>query len=264
MTAIEGLDLVRAWLLASTLYRFSQGVGQLETFHQLRPEMQARIGFQLGEKYEYLREWIQRALDSSPIHLDHFLSRLFGEVLAQPGYGFHHHLDAGRAAEAMINSVHKFRNAADSTGGSEVEMGREYYRLIHEGLLAAQYLSTGDRNEEQAVFIAPAFTYLTMNMHSEVQFWLDIGNPAWAERLYQPLTHPYVLSRTWERGQKWTDEEEREVRRQIVATLTTGLTRRCGRKIYLCHSSYGEQGLEQQSMLLSAIQRLLAEGLKDV
>ncbi len=261
MTVIEGLDLIRASLLANTLYRFSEDIGQLETFGQLRPEMQERIGFQLGEKYEYLREWIQKNLDAPGAHLDQFISRLFGEVLSQPGYGFHHRMDAGRAAEAMINSVRKFRSVVDSSGRSKVEIGREYYELINEGLLAAQYLATEQPTDQEAVFIAPAFTYLTMDQRSEVQFWLDIGNPAWAERLYQPLTHPYVLSRSWERGQKWTDDNEWGVRRQILSTLTTGLARRCGVKIYLCHSSYGEQGLEQQSILLSAIQRLLADDL---
>lgn len=264
MTAIDGLDLIRASLLANTLYRFSEGLGQLGAFEQLRPEMQARIGFQIGARYETLREWIAHDLDAPDAYLDQFLSRLFGELLSQPGYGFHRHMDAGRAAQAMIASVQKFRHAVDSPGKSMAEIGKEYYALINEGLLAAQYLTVEYENEGEAVFIAPAFTYLTMDQRSEVQFWLDIGNPAWAERLYQPLTHPYVLSRSWERGQKWTDEDEWAVRREIVSTLTTGLARRCGETIYLCHSSYGEQGLEQQSILLSAIQRLLAEELRDV
>jgi superfamily I DNA/RNA helicase len=258
MIAIEGLDIVRATLLANTLYRPGGDTPELSPFQQLRPEMQERIGFVAGQKFDNLRAWIDQFNGSPHEHLDQFLGRLFGELLSQPGYGFHSQMDAGRAAAAMIASVQKFRAAADTGGSSHDELGREYYRLIHEGLLAAQYIARERSADEQAVLIAPAFTYLTMDQRSDVQFWMDIGNPAWAERLYQPLTHPYVLSRSWERGKPWTDEDEWRVRREIAATVTMGLSRRCRKKIYLCHSSYGEQGLKQQGILLNAVQRLLS------
>jgi hypothetical protein len=269
MIAIDGLDLVRATLLANTIYRPVGGAPELSPFEQLRPDMQERIGFANGQKYENLRIWIDQFNGSPQDHLDQFLGRLFGELLSQHGYGFHNQMDAGRAAAAMIASVQKFRTATHINGGSRQELGREYYRLIHEGLLAAQYVVRERKTEEQAVLIAPAFTYLTMGQRSDVQFWLDIGNPAWAERLYQPLTHPYVLSRNWERGERWTDEDEWRVRREIAATVTTGLSRRCRKKIYLCHASYGEQGLKQQGILLNAVQRMLSgsipyEGPDDV
>ncbi len=40
------------------------------------------------------------------------------------------------------------------------------------------------------------------------QFWLDIGSRGWYERIRQPLTHPFVLSRQWNENQPWTDEAE--------------------------------------------------------
>ena len=261
MTAIEGLDLVRATLLAMTLYRVSGGVPELSTFDQLRPEMQGRIGFQIGQKYEILKDWISRASELPEGHLDYYFSRLFGEVLSQPGFGFHNQLEAGRATAAMISSIHKFRATIDNNPDPEESAGKTYYRLIHEGLLAAQHLVDEHTILDDAVFIAPAFTYLSIDRRSDIQFWLDIGSPGWAERLYQPLTHPYVLSRNWHRGDKWTDAHENEIRREIASTITGGLLRRSRKKVYLCHSNYGEQGLEQGGILLQAIQRLLTKGL---
>ncbi|MGD2163334.1 MAG: hypothetical protein PVG04_09580, partial [Anaerolineales bacterium] len=242
--------------------RTKDKLSELSAFDQLRPEMQERIGFLNGERFEILRSWIYQSRNSSVEHLDHFISRLFGEVLSQPGFGFHNRMDAGRSTAAMIASIQKFRAVADIPDHTQNELGREYYRLIQEGLLAAQYLVEHEQTDKEAIFIAPAFTYLTMDKHSDIQFWLDIGSQAWAERLYQPLTHPYVLSRNWKRGKKWNDEDEWNVRRDIAATLTTGLSRRCRKRIYLCHSMYGEQGLQEQGILLRAIQRVLSEHIK--
>jgi len=64
------------------------------------------------------------------------------------------------------------------------------------------------------------------------------------ERLYQPLTHPYVLTRHWEADRKWTDEDEQAARQLTLNRLTQGLIRRCRKKIYLAFSTLNEQGLK--------------------
>jgi hypothetical protein len=91
----------------------------------------------------------------------------------------------------------------------------------------------------------------------DVQFWLNVGGQGWAERLYQPLTNPYVLSLQWDEGDKWTDEHEVRVSSEALLRLTLGLVRRCRQKIYLGFSDLGEQGYEQRGALLEAIQRIL-------
>jgi len=68
-----------------------------------------------------------------------------------------------------------------------------------------------------------------------------------------------VLSRHWERGALWTDENEYEYRQETLHRLTRGLIRRCRRKIYLGISQLGEQGYEQQGPLLQAVQRVLRQ-----
>jgi hypothetical protein len=124
-------------------------------------------------------------------------------------------------------------------------------------VIAAQYLEAWRAEEDEAVLVAPAHTFLMMNRPAAVQFWLDPGSGGWAERLFQPLTHPYVLSRRWEQGRVWSDADEVAANRQTLARLTTGLLRRCRTRLYLGLSDLGESGFEQRGPLLKAFQRVL-------
>jgi hypothetical protein len=93
MQAIDRLDLVRARLLAEIVYR--ERSGELSSFDPIRSDVQERITYRLGERYERLRGWLSEA-SLRDDELDHFLSRLFGEVVSQAGFGFHTSYDAGR------------------------------------------------------------------------------------------------------------------------------------------------------------------------
>jgi hypothetical protein len=97
------------------------------------------------------------------------------------------------------------------------------------------------------------------NRPVEYQFWLDVGGRGWYERLYQPLTHPYVLSRYWKLGYPWTDTHETEASKQSLFGLTLGLLRRCRRGIYLGLSTLNEGGYEHKGELLRAIDRAIRE-----
>ena len=52
--------------------------------------------FVLGAGFERLRGWLVDYAPGDPLDLDAFVSRLFTEVLSQPGFGFYGDLDAGR------------------------------------------------------------------------------------------------------------------------------------------------------------------------
>jgi hypothetical protein len=258
MLAIEDMDLVRAQLLAEIVFRVQGKVPTLGSFDQINPEMQERLTYLLGGRYENLRLWIDRYLGGPEGPLDHFLSRLFGEVLSQEGYGFHRNYDAGEVAANLIESVQKFRWVTEEAlAQGEKPLGQEYVEMVGEGVVAAQYVRSWRLQPEDAVLLAPAYTFLMANRPVEYQFWLNAGGRGWWERLYQPLTHPYVLSRHWPRETVWTDENEYESRQEALYRLTRGLVRRCRKKIYLGISELGEQGFDQQGALLQAIQRVL-------
>lgn len=263
MQAIEGLDLVRAQLLAEIVYRIKAGVPTLAPFAQLNATMQERITFVLGNRYEQLRTWLAGEQESTAEALDHFLSRLFGEVLSQPGFGFHGLFDAGAITANLIESIQKFRWAIGDALPEGKSLGQEYLEMVQDGVVAAQYIRSWQTTPEEAVLLAPAYTFLMTNRPVTVQFWLEAGSSAWWERLYQPLTQPYVLSRAWPGDRPWTDTEEYEARQETLYRLVLGLLRRCRRTVYLALSELGEQGFEQQGPLLKAFQQVLrmkAEG----
>jgi hypothetical protein len=189
---------------------------------------------------------------------DYFISIVFGEVLSQPGYGFHDSFDSGQITAHLVDSIRRFRK---ETGEYITEdgtpLGKEYISMVNEGILAAQFLPRWQVQEEDAVFIAPAYTFLINNYPVDIQFWLDIGNYTWAQRLYQPITHPYVLSRNWDQNKPWTDTEEVETGEEVLYGLVFGLLNRCRRKICLGLSVFNERGFGQRGPLLQAFHRIL-------
>lgn len=259
--AIEDLDLVRAQLLVEIIYRPRRGEFPLLPFDPIRPEVQERITYRLGERYERLRAWLEAAYTAGQTQdepLDYFLSRLFGELLSQPGFGFHTRYDAGQASATLIDSVRNFRWVVEPVlEGDAAGLGAEYLRMVQDGVIAAQYVSNWQLQPEDAVLLAPAYTFLLSNRPAAVQFWLDVGSRGWSERLEQPLTHPYVLTREWPAGRVWSDADELGVGRAAMTRLAVGLLRRCRSALYLGLSEFNEQGFEQRGPLLMAFQRLL-------
>ncbi|HEX7619827.1 MAG TPA: hypothetical protein VF359_01355 [Anaerolineales bacterium] len=267
--AIEGMDLVRAQLLAEIVYRLRDI--SLSGFAAIRTEVQERITFVFGQQYETLREWIEAYRQQpGPDPLDHFLRRLFGEILSQKGFGFHRNNDAARTAASLVDSVQKFRQALEPAfsdgpgekyGGASdaLEMGKEYIAMLQEGVISAQYVEAWQTGKTEAVLLAPAHTFLMMNQPATIQFWLDAGSGGWWERLFQPLTQPYVLSRAWERDRLWTDADDQAANQQTLARLITGLLRRCRSRIFLGLSDLGESGFEQRGPLLKAIWKMQLE-----
>ncbi|MBC8447147.1 MAG: hypothetical protein H8D78_05305, partial [Chloroflexi bacterium] len=189
----------------------------------------------------------------------------FGEMLSQAGYGFHRDYDAGEVAANLIESVQKFRWVTEDSAApvgaalAAAHLGQEYMEMVQDGVVAAQYIRSWQLQPEDAVLLAPAYTFLMSNRPVDYQFWLNVGGRGWGERLYQPLTHPYVLSRRWPQDAVWSDADEVETRQDALYRLTLGLLHRCRRKIFLGLGELGEQGYEQKGPLLQAIQRVLRQ-----
>ncbi len=258
MSAIQGIDLVRADLLARITYNENIPQAGLGSFDLIRPEMQERISHTLGARFETLRTWIEDYRQSGDEVLDVFFSRIFGEVLSQPGFGFHTRFDYASVAARLIESVQKFRWVTDEISLAErIPIGREYLQMVAAGVVAAQSLPAWEEMSGNAVLLSPAYTFLMANRPVSYQFWLDVGSNGWWERLYQPLTHPYVLSRHWQPAALWTDKHEYASNQETLSRLTRGLIARCRQQVILCINGTNEQGDEPRGVLLQAIQVLL-------
>ncbi len=252
------LDLVRAQLLVNSIFTEQNQEIQLASFEKIPPKNQERITFQIGERYEQFRLWLRDYVNQPSPELEIFLIRLFDELLTQPGFRFSQNERAGELVANLIESVQKFRRSMPLNFDlSPDECGQEYIRMVQEGVIAAQYLRSWQMEQTNTVLLAPAYTFLMTNHAVDVQIWLDIGSSGWYERLFQPLTHPYVLSRNWQSGKIWTADDEEKVSQQNLDRIVLGLLRRCRRMVWIGYSELGESGFEQRGQLLRAAQRTL-------
>lgn len=260
---IDGMDLVRAQLLSESIYYIDRGIPNLKEFGSIRPELQERISYNFGEQYEQLRQWLEDYQQSGEEALDFFWGRIFGEVISQPGFGFHTMLSAGETAANLIDSFRNFRWILGSDLMIEKPLGKEYIEMVQEGVVAAQYIRSWQLEDEESVLLAPAYTFLMRNLAVDYQFWLDIASYGWHERIYQPLTHPYVLNRNWPIDRYWTDQDEVETSQEALYRLVIGLLRRCKQRVYLGLSDLSESGFENEGLLLRTLQRVYQQIRED-
>ena len=261
-TAIDGLDLIRAKLLTEVLYRR----GRLQAFAEIQSTaMQDRITFELGERFDHLRTWIQRYIDNNHTEaIDIFFRRIFGELLSRRGYGFHDDVDAGNISMNLVDSARGFRWSLDFMSRYEatVDLGLDYVQMVDRGVIANFYLRDWLADSEESLLIAPAYTFLLSNRAVDYQFWLNIGSDGWSRRLYQPLTHPHVLSLHWPPGAQWTEDDEQTLSQETLGRLLLALTRRCRKAVYLGYSELSESGYEGRGLLLETLQALLRRGAR--
>jgi hypothetical protein len=253
--ALTPLDRVRAALIGRHLY--NPRAGLLRQRDELGAVEQERIGFAALERFERLEQWVAAYRDGGEAPFDHFLRRLFGEVLANP------QLNPEDAAvySKLIASASGFRQAAPALGTDEAGAGGRYVRMVMEGVVAAQHLSGSDVEAaaESLVLVAPVYTYLLSRQTARYHFWLDVGSLNWWQPPHQPLTNHHVLSRRWKRGERWTENTDFAVRNRVLFRLVDGLSRRCSDKIYLCTCEVETSGEVLDSPLIRSVQQVLQE-----
>ena len=258
MQVIGNLDLTRAFILSRQALSDGGPENPISDFDSMPGDTQERITFFAGKKYQILKNWLVDYQSEPVLPLDHFLIRIFGELLSQPGFGFHDDFSKAEITDRLIDSIKKFRQSAglvyefDNLG-----LGAEYFKMVKTGVLANQYLRSWTKRLTDHVHLAPAYTFLLSNYPVEYQFWLDVGSRGWYERIYQPLTNPHVLQRYWNPKNVWSDSEEQTQNIENLENLATGLIRRCKNSIFFCLTDTDERGFEQNGLLIQAINRVM-------
>lgn len=291
--SIADLDLVRAQVIADAAQRVTTTA--LPAIEE--QALWNRVGMRFRERYVALQAWLagrampegkpepQGAAGAARAPLDLFWQQLFTDVLSQPGFGLNADLDGALVCDRLVRSARAFREAFEQAGltprsvptvevevlglqppperSTPLDVGLAYVGTLMQGILAAQHvperLAAGDAPgaREDEIILAPTYAYLTADLRSRHQFWLDINSTGWHDRIYQPLTHPYVLARGWQPGQPWTDADELYANRDMLARVAGGLAFRCSERIFLAQSQLSVAGQEEDGPLARAVQRVL-------
>ena len=254
--SIVGLDLNRAHLILGSFDQLNPYLNSLP-----EPTLSDRIDPELIERYHQLRSWLLSADPAEPF--DSFLSRLFGDVLSQPGFRFENNVQAGTSTAVLMESFQKFSLSLDQKMQSDQDLAAQaFIEAIDSGLISAFYLSDWDSKVDDDVLIAPVMSYLMRNEPVDYQFWLNIGSKGWYERLEQPLTHPIVLSRNWQEGKQWTADDETAYNQANLQRTLSGLLLRCREKVFALTSDYNEAGVEERGQLLNLFQNLFRKAIR--
>ena len=253
--ALAPMDRLRSSLLVQSVY--DEGDGDLKEGKQVEDQRRLRVGATNIERYERIREWLQAYSMTDPIPFDHFLLRLFGEVLSGP----HIAPEGADVYNKLIASSQAFRRMGPALGLKEDQIGARYRIMVMSGVISAQHLADQDVPiaPESISMVAPVHTYLLSNHEARYQFWLDVGSNVWWDALHQPLTNHYVLSRRWNREERWTDAVDFSLRNRNLHRLVRGLALRCRDGIFLCLSEREGRDEVQDSLLLSTVQQVLRE-----
>jgi hypothetical protein len=276
--ALGDLDIVRAQLLAEQITRI-QRPDPLPALDDVA--LWTRVGARFAERYDVLRGWLanwlrQREADAASAPLDLFWQQLFTDVLSVREFGLHADRDGATVVARLVRLARQFRevfalgrltpepvrmgdvqvfgDADKQTGDTQDSLGLTYIQLLSEGMLAAR----GDLapENEGGVLLAPAHALITSDVRVRVQIWLDAQAVAWHERIYQPLTHPFVLSRGWPAMRAWSDMDELQTARESLARQVRGLAYRCSERMFIASSQLSVSGQEESGLLLRALQRL--------
>jgi len=288
--AISDLDVVRAQIIADAARR-SAGSADIATLPLLDDAaLWSRVGPQFRERYVALQEWLWQAAEcgAQDALLDVFWQTFAAEVLTRPGFVLNQDSDSALMCNKLIASARAFREVLGQANllpaalptaevavlglgpkpdaAETIDIGLAYIIALTQNVLAAEYVP--ERSPEvlpDQVLLVPAYTYLTGDYRSRYQFWLDVNATSWHERFYQPLTHPYVLSRGWRPGARWTDDDEQRAGRELLARMVGGLAFRCSDRVYLAASELNVAGQEETGMLAQALQRLeiIGERMED-
>ena len=98
---------------------------------------------------------------TDPVPFDHFLRRLFGEVLAGP----HIAPESAAVYSKLIASSQAFRRTGPALGLTEGQNGARYRIMVMSGVIAAQHLADRDvlMAPESIAMVAPVHTHLLSN-----------------------------------------------------------------------------------------------------
>jgi hypothetical protein len=249
---VLNLDLIKASILSK--YAIKD-----RNMEQLQEKTIERIGVNNIERYNYLKDWIERykeLMQQEGMPLDEFFRRAFLELLiilpeAKDNISVCKNLS--EAAEKFIGVLVQF-NTIDNPEEKFVK----FIRSEAQDFYSLRELERITLNLNSVVITNP-YSFLTSNINSKIQILADINSNMWSPRSIKELTNTYVLRNTWDINNIYSDEIEERNRQNNLISVIKCLMTKCEEEIYFYGSEYSINGYEQQSTFSDMIIDMFSE-----
>ncbi|MCR1875407.1 hypothetical protein NSA45_06010 [Paraclostridium bifermentans] len=126
---------------------------------------------------------------------------------------------------------------------------KDYYTL----------LELEDFKDEDLVVLTTPYTYISHNMKSDIQIWLDIGSNMWSMKSEKEISNVHVLKKSFIEGNIYTDDVEEFYKEYYLNNTIYNLLLNA-EKVYAYKSEYTVNGYIQEGNLYGLILKLIDKG----
>lgn len=126
---------------------------------------------------------------------------------------------------------------------------KDYYTL----------LELEDFKDEDLVVLTTPYTYISHNMKSDIQIWLDIGSNMWSMKSEKEISNVHVLKKSFIEGNMYTDDVEEFYKEYYLKNTIYNLILNT-EKVYAYKSEYTVNGYIQEGSLYGLILKLIDKG----
>ena len=113
--------------------------------------------------------------------------------------------------------------------------------------------------EENSVVLTTPYTYISYNMKTPIQIWVDVGSNLWSMKGEKEISNVHVLKKSFTDKQIYTENMEEDYKRYYLFNTIYNLLINTD-KVYAYKSEYTVNGYIQESILYSLLLKLIDKG----
>ena len=235
------IDPIRASILAGIICRQNP----FAKFPSIEEEqIIERIGYINLSKYERIRNFINEYRDGNRLPIDIFFQKVFVELLL-----------VYNAKEEDIVQIKKLIDSATSFNATiskfgTIDTNKEFLKMIKGDIKSSESIfELEEKVDEDAVTLSTPMNYLSNTLEAKVIIVLGLSSDHWTPRCAKEISNPYVLTKTWKRGNIYSEEIEEKNQRINIAILIRALLKRCSDRFITFESTYSGDGYENEGIL---------------
>jgi hypothetical protein len=233
------IDPVRAGILADRCFQPHADQPKLlpsDTYGEWH-----RLGYDVSQAYEQLRQWIEQQSPSlAPLLL---LDRAIQKFLMPQNLSY----DRIANLQELIETAQHYWEVGYRLGWQDREIMERFMILIQQGTITANPYAPHAQTD--SITLATIYQYRMVRSQHRWQFWLDASSPLWKQGGAADLFGAPLFLHSWA-GEAWTIQDESEAERRRLSRLLQDLLDRATERVYLCYSELSTNGQLQAGPLL--------------